>query len=57
MEKVCDICGLKFERGIQMKAIRKGLAPWQKRTYVCEKCENVLKLIVLKYRRNKGKLI
>jgi hypothetical protein len=34
-----------------MKALHYGIAPWQKKIFVCEKCENVIKLMVLKIRR------
>jgi len=50
-KRVCDICGMKFERGLQMKALHDGIAPWQKKIFVCDKCENVIKLMVLKIRR------
>ena len=50
-KRICDICGMPFQRGLQMKALHDGIAPWQKKIFVCEKCENVIKLIVLKIRR------
>lgn len=49
--KICDICGTPFARGIQIRALHDGIAPWQKKIFVCEKCENAIKLMVLKVRR------
>ncbi len=53
MKKVCDICGVKFERGLQIKALHKGINPWQKRIFICDKCENVIKLMVLQVRKKR----
>ena len=53
-KKVCDICGAEFVRGVQVKALHDGIAPWKKKLYVCEKCENVMKLLVLQHRRKKS---
>lgn len=50
-QRVCDICGMKFERGFQVKALHDGINPWKKKLFICEKCENVIKLMVLKIRR------
>lgn len=43
--KVCDICGQTFYKGVKIPGIAK------KTQIVCEKCENVMKLMILKYRR------
>ena len=51
--KVCDICGCLFERGVSVKALHKGINPWKRRIFVCEKCENVVKMMVLQYRKKK----
>lgn len=50
-KKICDICGMPFERGFQVKALHDGINPWKKKLFICEKCENVIKLMVLKIRR------
>lgn len=57
-EKVCDICGMKFVRGLKIRALRNGIAPWNKKIFICDKCENVIKLMVLKnLRRDEYKKI
>lgn len=48
---ICDICGFEFNKGIQMKEIRAGLIPKKKNIYICEKCSNVMKMVILSYRR------
>lgn len=53
-EKICDICGAPFKRGISVRTILDGVAPWKTKAYICEKCENVIKLMVLQYRKKKG---
>ena len=50
-DRACDVCGVKFVRGLQLKALHDGINPWKKRIYICEKCENVIKLMILKIRR------
>lgn len=52
-ERICDICGCKFKRGLSLKALHDGIAPWQKKIFICEKCENVIKLMVLQVRKKK----
>lgn len=52
-KKVCDICGCKFVRGLSIKALHDGIDPWNKKIFICEKCENVIKLMVLQYRKKK----
>ena len=51
--RVCDVCGVKFIRGLELKALHDGIAPWKKRIYICDKCENVMKLMILQYRKRK----
>ena len=53
-DKVCDVCGVKFVRGLQLKALHDGIEPWKKRIYICEKCENVMKLMILQQRKRRG---
>lgn len=50
-ERICDVCGVKFVRGLKIRALHKGISPWTKRIFICEKCENVLKLLILKHRK------
>jgi hypothetical protein len=47
-EKVCDVCGYPSRKGIKMAGFGK------KRQFVCEKCENAMKLMILQIRRRKG---
>lgn len=51
--KVCDICGSPFKRGLCMHKYFNGIIPWKKSIYVCEKCENVIKRMVLQYRKRR----
>ena len=53
MKKVCDICGETFVKGLKVKDMRYGTMPWNKKIYVCDKCEHVLKMLVLSHRRVK----
>lgn len=53
-DRVCDVCGVKFVRGLQLKALHDGVEPWKKRIYICEKCENVMKLMILQQRKRRG---
>lgn len=53
-KRVCDVCGVMFVRGLEMKALHDGIQPWKKKIFVCEKCENVMKLMILQYRRKHG---
>jgi hypothetical protein len=46
--KICDICGQPFYKGIKIQGLGK------KKEIACEKCENVMKLMILKYRRKRG---
>ena len=52
-DRICDVCGCKFITGIKIKALKKGISPWNKRIFVCEKCENVMKLMILHYRKKR----
>lgn len=52
--RVCDVCGVKFIRGLELKALHDGIAPWKKRIYICDKCENVMKLMILQQRKRRG---
>ena len=52
-ESICDVCGCRFERGLKLKALHNGINPWKKRIFVCDKCENVLKLMILQYRKKR----
>ncbi len=52
-DRVCDVCGVKFVRGLQLKALHDGINPWKKRIYICEKCENVIKLMILQTRKKR----
>lgn len=45
--KICDICGKPFDKGIKIKGFRK------RDELMCDKCENVVKLMILKFRRDK----
>lgn len=45
--KTCDTCGQLFYRGIRIGGVGK------RGQVMCEKCENVMKLMILKYRRKK----
>lgn len=45
--KICDICGKPFRKGIRIKGFRK------KSELMCEKCENVMKLMILRIRSGK----
>ncbi len=53
-DRICDVCGTKFVRGLQLKALHDGIEPWKKRIYICEKCENVMKLMILQQRKRRG---
>ena len=53
MAKICDICGEKFKGGLAVKAINEKFHPWKKKILVCDKCEYVLKRLILAYRRKK----
>lgn len=46
--RICDTCGQPFYKGIKIFGIGK------KKQIMCEKCENVMKLMILKYRRKRG---
>lgn len=46
-EKICDVCGRPFEKGIKIFGFKK------RNELMCDKCENVFKLMILKYRRAK----
>lgn len=48
----CDICRQEFKDGLKLKGIKKGL-PWKRSYYICDKCEYVLKRVVLSYRKTK----
>ena len=50
-EKICDVCGVKFIRGLEIKALHKGISPWTKKIFICDKCENVMKLLILQHRK------
>ena len=52
--KICDICGCPFDRGLKLRALHNGIDPWKKRIFICDKCENVIKLMVLQHRRRKA---
>lgn len=45
--KICDICGQPFYKGARIKGFRK------RNELMCEKCENVMKLLILRVRRGK----
>ena len=45
--KICDVCGQLFYKGVIIPGIRK------KRQKMCEKCENTMKLMILYHRRKK----
>lgn len=51
MKKVCDVCGAQFVRGLSLKALHDGINPWKKKIFICDKCENVIKLMILQHRR------
>ena len=51
--KICDVCGCEFKRGLKIRALHRGIDPWKKRIFVCEKCENVVKLMILQYRKRR----
>ncbi len=53
MARICDICGEEFKRGLSVKALHKGINPWKRKIFVCDKCEYILKHLVLAYRRKK----
>lgn len=53
-DRVCDICGMKFDKGFVVKTLHSGINPWKKKAYVCLKCENTLKLLVLQHRKKRG---
>ena len=44
-EKICDICGNPFWRGIKVKGIR------QKGLLICDKCEQTAKLLIVGRRK------
>jgi len=46
-DRICDTCGQPFAKGIKIIGFRK------KNELMCEKCENVMKLMILKHRRSK----
>lgn len=55
--RVCDICGNTFEHGVVVKTLHSGINPWKKKSYICYKCENVMKLLVLQHRRKESRKI
>lgn len=46
-DRICDVCGCKIDKGIKLKGFRK------KTQYMCEKCENTLKLTILQVRKKR----